>query len=172
MVLPDFYASARITSTASSSYKMNQYLLGHGYWSYVEGANDEAPESTHGDYPAWEQSASRVLEYFASCVGEQLLSVRCAKMSKGAWENQKKVFTASTTGRKLQLRQRDLSMADYTSKIKEICDSLASIDVNIEESEMVQVCLGIWRQSSGRSERLCVPGRIRRPFSTYSRCSW
>ena len=33
-------------------------------------------------------------------------------------------------------------MADYTSKIKDICDSLASIQVNIEESEMVQICLG------------------------------
>ena len=27
---------------ASWSYKMHQYLLGHGYWSYVEGANDAA----------------------------------------------------------------------------------------------------------------------------------
>ena len=33
-------------------------------------------------------------------------------------------------------------MANYTSKIKDIYDSLASIDVNIEEGEMVQVCLG------------------------------
>ena len=31
---------------------------------------------------------------------------------------------------------------DYTSKIKDICDSLASIEVNIEESDMVQVSLG------------------------------
>ena len=35
-----------------------------------------------------------------------------------------------------------MSVADYTSKIKDIYDSLASIDVNIEEGEMVQVCLG------------------------------
>ena len=35
-----------------------------------------------------------------------------------------------------------MSMAYYTSKIKEICDSFASIDVNFEEDEMVQVCLG------------------------------
>ena len=35
------------TKYASSSYKMHQYLLGHGYWSYVDGANDAAPESTH-----------------------------------------------------------------------------------------------------------------------------
>ena len=32
-------------------------------------------------------------------------------------------------------------MADYTWKIKDICDSLASIEVNIEESEVIPVCL-------------------------------
>ena len=31
---------------ALCSYKMHQYMLGHGYWSYVDGANDAAPEST------------------------------------------------------------------------------------------------------------------------------
>ena len=40
------------------------------------------------------------------------------------------------------MRQRDLSVADYTLKIKDICDSLASIDVNVEEGEMVQICVG------------------------------
>ena len=70
-------------------------------------------------------------------------------MSKDAWGNLKTIFAASTTPRKLQLqqelsnlRQRDLSMADYTSRIKDICDSLASIDVNVEEGEMVQISLG------------------------------
>jgi hypothetical protein len=33
-------------------------------------------------------------------------------------------------------------VADYTLKINEICDSLAWIDVNIDESEKVQICLG------------------------------
>ena len=73
-------------------------------------------------------------------MGEQLLSyIRDAKTPKDSWANLKKIFVASTTARKLQLRQelsnlrqRDLSVADYTSKIKDICDSLASIDVNIE----------------------------------------
>ena len=37
--------------------------------------------------------------------------------------------------------QRDMSMTDYISKIKKICDSLAFIDVTIDEEEMVQVCL-------------------------------
>ena len=59
---------------ASWSYKMHQHLLGDGYWSYVDGANDTTPESTHKDFSTWEQLASRVLYNFTFCVGEQLLS--------------------------------------------------------------------------------------------------
>ena len=92
---------------------------------------------------------SRVLYWFASCVVEQLLSyIRDAKTPNGVWENLKKIFAASTTPKKLQLqqelsnlRERDLSVDDYTSKIKDICDSLASIHVNIEQADMVQICL-------------------------------
>ena len=92
------------TNYASWSYKMHQYLLGHGYWSYVEGAIDTIHEWTHRYFPAWEQSSSRILYCFASCVGEQHLSyIRDAKTPKGAWENLKKIFAASTTTKKLQL---------------------------------------------------------------------
>ena len=35
-----------------------------------------------------------------------------------------------------------MSVADYTARIKEICDSLASINITVEEDEMVQICLG------------------------------
>ena len=37
---------------------MHQYLLGHGYWSYVDEANDATPETTHRDSSAWQQAAS------------------------------------------------------------------------------------------------------------------
>ena len=71
---------------------------------YVEGVNDAAPDSTHGDFPAWDQSASKVLYCFASSVGDKLLSyIRDAKSPKEAWGNLKKVFAASTTARKLHL---------------------------------------------------------------------
>ena len=58
---------------ASWSYKIHQYLLGHGYWSYVEGANVTMLDSAHKDIPIWGQGASRVLYYIASCVHEQML---------------------------------------------------------------------------------------------------
>ena len=80
------------------AYKMHQYLLGHVYWSYVEGVNEAASDSTHWDFPAWEQATSRVLYYFASSVGDQLLSyIRNAKTPKDAWGNLKKIFAVSTT---------------------------------------------------------------------------
>ena len=56
---------------ASWSYKMHQYLLGHGYWSYVDGANDVVPDR---DPSAWEQAASKVMYYFASNVTNELLN--------------------------------------------------------------------------------------------------
>ena len=57
----------------SWSYKMHQYLLGHDFWSYVEGANKVAPEPAHKDFPVWEQGASRVLYCLVSCVHDQML---------------------------------------------------------------------------------------------------
>jgi hypothetical protein len=73
------------TNYASWSYKMDQYLFGHGYWSYVDGANDTAPNPTDADNPVWEKLESRVLYYFASCVRDQLLSyVRDATTPKAA----------------------------------------------------------------------------------------
>ena len=85
------------TNYASWSYKMHQYLLGHGYWSYVEGANDAAPRTDTQRLPGVGAIGEQ-----SSCVGEQLLSyVRDAQTPKGVWENLKKVFAASTTARKL-----------------------------------------------------------------------
>ena len=35
-----------------------------------------------------------------------------------------------------------MSVANYTAQIKEICDSIASINVTVEEDEMVHIYLG------------------------------
>ena len=60
----------------------------------------------------------------------------------------KKIFSASTITHKLKLRQelnnirqQNMSITDYTTKIKEICDALGSINVMVDEEEMVQTCL-------------------------------
>ena len=75
-----------------------------------------------------------------------------AKTPKKPWANLRKIFTENTTARRLQLgqelkniQQRDISIMTYTLKIKELCDSLGSISVNIDDEEMVQICLGAMR---------------------------
>ena len=35
-----------------------------------------------------------------------------------------------------------MSIGNYTLKIKELCDSLGSINVSIDDNKMVQICLG------------------------------
>ena len=78
-----------------------------------------------------------------------LSHIRDTKKPKEAWEKLKKIFTANTIARKLQLRQelnniqqKDMFVSDYTAKVKSIYDSLSSININIDEDEMVQVYLG------------------------------
>ena len=128
------------SNCAFCSYKMHQNLLGHDYWSYVEGANAIVLDSGHKDFSVWEQGASKVLYCLASYVHDQMLGyIRDAKTSKDASENLKKIFAASTMTRKLQLRKKlnsiretDISVTDYTTKVKEICDALGSIDVTVD----------------------------------------
>ena len=96
------------------------------------------------------KAASHVMYCLATCVHDHMLGyIREAKTPKEAWENLRKIFAANTTARKLQLRQelnniqqRDMSITSYTLKIKELCDALGSISVNVEDDEMVQICLG------------------------------
>ena len=74
--------------------------------------------------------------------------IQKAKTPKEAWENLKKFFVANTTTRKLRLhrelnnvQQRDMSITIYILKIKELCDSLNSININLDDDEMVQISL-------------------------------
>ena len=58
-------------------------MLGHDYWSYVEGANAVVLDSGHKDFSMWEQVASRVLYCLTSRVHDQMLGyIRDAKMPK------------------------------------------------------------------------------------------
>ena len=102
---------------------MNQYLVGQGYWSYINGALENKPVIQNVDYLTWEQGASRVSYCLATCVHDHMLShIRDAKTLKEAWENLKKICVANMTTHKLQLRQelnnirqKDISVLDYTS---------------------------------------------------------
>ena len=134
----------------SWEYEMTQYLVGQGYWSYITGALENKPDITNANNPTREQATSRVMYCLAKCVHDHMLShIWDTKTPKVAWENLKKIFATTTTVCKLKLWQelnhiwqKDMSVSDYTVKIKSICDLLGSININVDEEEMVLVCLG------------------------------
>ena len=85
---------------------MHKYLVGQGNWSYVEGAHENQPNPTHPDHLTWDQVASLVLYYLASCVHDHMLGyIKETKMPKEAWGGPQQNIGTNTTARKLQLRQ-------------------------------------------------------------------
>ncbi|MCO5602458.1 hypothetical protein L7F22_056590 [Adiantum nelumboides] len=67
---------------------------------------------------------------------------------KDAWENLIAINTTNTRARKIQLKNElnkikkgDLSVNDYTLKIKALCESLSSIGVTMDDDDKVEACL-------------------------------
>ena len=70
--------------------------------------------------------------------------IRDAKSPKDAWGDLKRVFDTNIITCKLQLKQElnniqqgGMSVTDYTMMIKDICDGLGSINMIVDEDEMV-----------------------------------
>ena len=47
------------------------------------------------------------------------------------------------------IQQEDMSVTDYTLRINDSCDSLGSINVAVDDDEMVHICLGSLTQKYG-----------------------
>jgi hypothetical protein len=65
-----------------------------------------------------------------------------------AWRNLVQMFKTNTKARKLQLKQelhivekKNMSINEYSLKIKGIVESLASINVSVDDDDLVIVCL-------------------------------
>ena len=67
---------------------------------------------------------------------------------KEAWDNLMKFFASNTRARKIQLKtdlntveQKNQSINEYTLKIKNICENLASINARVDDDDKIEVCL-------------------------------
>ncbi|MCO5546845.1 hypothetical protein L7F22_000282 [Adiantum nelumboides] len=74
--------------------------------------------------------------------------IQDAMSPKESWDILVKMFATNTKARKIQLKnelhtieQKNMSINDYALKIKSICESLASINVTMEDDDKVKVCL-------------------------------
>ena len=74
--------------------------------------------------------------------------IQDAETPKEAWDELVKIYKTNTKARKLHLKnnfnmvsKKNLSINEYTLKIKGIVESLASIGVTVEDDDKVEVCL-------------------------------
>ena len=80
----------------SWEYKMHQYLVGQGYWSYVEGVHKNQPNPAHANHPTWEQAVSRVLYCLGSCIHDHTPGyIRDVKTPKETWGTSKRYSRAT-----------------------------------------------------------------------------
>ena len=65
-----------------------------------------------------------------------------------AWDILVQIFATNTRARKIQLKnelniveRKNMYVNNYTLKIKSICESLASINVIVDDDDKIEVCL-------------------------------
>ena len=132
-------------------FRMTNFLMGKGYWDYIEGDLEEALEIPEENATAaqtkafkeWNQGARKVMHWLSLNISDSMLGhIQDAMLPKEAWDSLVKQFPVNTKARKLQLKielntvEKDkMSVNKYALKIKSICESLASFNVKIEDDE-------------------------------------
>ncbi|MCO5586824.1 hypothetical protein L7F22_040768 [Adiantum nelumboides] len=124
---------------------------------YIDGNQEEMPELPDVNPTAeqikafkdWNQGAKKVMYWLSISVQDTMIGhIQDATSPKQAWDRLVSVDTTNTKARKIQLKnelntvkKENLSINDYTLKIKGIVESLASIGVQVEDDDKVEVCL-------------------------------
>ena len=138
-------------------FRMTNFLMGKGYWEYIDGDKEDAPEIPEEHVTAeqvkalkeWNQGARKVMYWLSVSIQDTMIGhIQDANSPKEAWSSLVTLFETSTKARKLQLKndlntveKKSMSINDYALKIKSICESLASIGVSVDDDDKVEVCL-------------------------------
>ncbi|MCO5569886.1 hypothetical protein L7F22_023600 [Adiantum nelumboides] len=136
-------------------FRMTNFLMGKGYWDYIDGNQEEMPELPDENPTAdqikvfkdWNQGARKVMYWlFVSVQDTMIVHIQDATSPKQAWDRLVSFDTTNTKARKIQLKnelntvkKENLSINDYTLKIKGIVESLASIGVQVEDGDKIEV---------------------------------
>ncbi|MCO5575889.1 hypothetical protein L7F22_029695 [Adiantum nelumboides] len=91
----------------------------------------------------WHQGAAKVMHWLSVSVSDSIVGhIRDADSSKDAWSNLIAFNGNNTRARKIQLKNElntikrgNLSVNDYTLKIKALCESLSSIGVAVDNDD-------------------------------------
>ena len=138
-------------------FRITNFLMGKGYWDYIEGEHQAAPRVPEQNPTAeqlkafkdWNQGARKVMYWLSISIQDTMIGhIQDAESPKEAWDELVKLYETNTKARKLQLKndfntvsKKNLTVNEYALKIKGIVESLASIGVAVEDDDKVEVCL-------------------------------
>ncbi|MCO5592102.1 hypothetical protein L7F22_046097 [Adiantum nelumboides] len=123
-------------------FKITNNLKEKGYWNYFDGANEAHPviqdigtfaeevKSLKDRY----QGSANVMYWLSVSVSDSIVGhIQDANSPQDAWNNLIAFNATNTKARKIELKnylnttkKKDLSVNDYTLKIKALCESLSS----------------------------------------------
>ncbi|MCO5559375.1 hypothetical protein L7F22_012974 [Adiantum nelumboides] len=115
-------------------FRMTNFLMGKGYWNYIDGNQEEMPELSNVNptteqinaFKDWNQGARKVMYWLSISVQDTMIGhIQDATSPKQAWDMLVSFDTTNTKARKIQLKnelntvkKENLSINDYTLKIK------------------------------------------------------
>ncbi|MCO5589370.1 hypothetical protein L7F22_043337 [Adiantum nelumboides] len=146
-------------------FRITNYLKSKGYKDYVKGANEAPPVIPNTRASAkhiislkdWHQGSAKVMYWLSISVSNSIVGhIQNADSPKDAWDNLIAFNATNTRARKIQLKNElnrikkgDLSVNDYTFKIKALCESLFSIGVTVDDDDKVEALRAGMRSRQG-----------------------
>jgi hypothetical protein len=131
------------------------FLMGKGYWEFITGDEKKPPlleNPTQQQIQAnktWHEKARKVLYWLSVSVSDSMIMhIQDAKSPKQAWDTLMKMYNTNTQARKMQLKQElhnlqkdKMNISDYSTKVKNLADALASIGALVDDEDLVAVNL-------------------------------
>jgi hypothetical protein len=97
-----------------------------------------------------------------------IVHIQNAKSPKQAWDTLVKMYSTNTQARKMQLKQKlhnlqknKMNISDYSTKVKNLVDVLASIRAPVDDEDLVAMTLnGLGKNYS----QICTSIAVRKTF--------
>jgi hypothetical protein len=136
-------------------FRIMNFLMGKGYSEFITGDEKKPllPENpTQQQLQAnktWHEKARKVLYWLSMSVSNSMIvHIQDAKSPKHAWDTLVKMYSTNTQARKMQLKQElhnlqknKMNISDYSTKVKNLADALASIGALVDDEDLVAVTL-------------------------------
>jgi hypothetical protein len=136
-------------------FRIMNFLMGKGYWEFITGDETKPPllkNPTQQQIQAnqtWHEKARKILYWLSVNASDSMIVyIQDVKSPKQVWDTLVKMYNTNTQAYKMQLKQKlhnlqknNMNINDYSTKVKNLADALASIGAPVDDEDLVVVTL-------------------------------